>query len=115
MHISPRTVRHLCDVGHDAIRVDEVLPNNASDRSIVTWAAGQERVVLTQDLDFSDIIALSSATRPSIITLRLSDSTVDNVNQVLDSVLPRLEDCVRLGLAASVEDERVRIRRLPIN
>ena len=79
------------------------------------WAARNDRVVLTQDLDFSDIIALSGATRPSLITLRLSDSRVENVNRVLESVLPhRLEDCIEAGIVVTVEDDRFRIRQLPI-
>ena len=114
MHISPNTVQHLMRTGHDAIRVDTILPNNTSDREIVAWAAANNRVVLTQDLDFSDIIALSGATRPSLLTLRLSDSRVENVNRVLESVLPQLEDCIEAGIVVTTEDDRVRIRQLPI-
>ena len=114
MHISPSTVQRLIDLGHDAIRVDAVLPNNAPDRDIVAWAATNGRVVLTQDLDFSDIIALSGATQPSVITLRLADSRAENVNVVLESVLHRLENCVESGVFVTVEDGRTRTRRLPI-
>ena len=114
MHISPATVQHLIELGHDVVRVSAVMPNNAADREIVDWAVAHERAVLTQDLDFSDIVALSGAGRPSLITLRLSDSRVDNVNRVLSSVLFRLESQVSNGIAVTVEDSRVRIRRLPI-
>ncbi len=114
MHISPNTVQHLMRTGHDAIRVDAVMPNTATDREIVGWAARNDRVVLTQDLDFSDIIALSGAIRPSLITLRLSDSRVENVNRVLESVLPQIEDCIEAGIVVTVEDDRFRIRQLPI-
>ena len=31
VHISPRTVRFLRDLGHDVVRSDEVLPANAAD------------------------------------------------------------------------------------
>ena len=114
MHISPNTVQHLMTTGHDAIRVDAVMPNTATDREIVEWAGQNDRVVLTQDLDFSDIIALSGAIRPSLITLRLSDSRVENVNRVLESVLPQIEDCIEAGIVVTVEDDRFRIRQLPI-
>ena len=115
VHISPSTVQHLNELGHDAIRSNAVLPDNAPDRDIVAWAAANGRVALTQDLDFSEIVALSGATQPSLITLRLSDSRVENVNRVLESVLPKLEDAVEAGIAATVEDGRVRIRRLPVS
>ncbi len=114
MHISPNTVQHLMRTGHDAIRVDAVMPNTATDRDIVGWAARNDRVVLTQDLDFSDIIALSGAIRPSLITLRLSDSRVENVNRVLESVLPQFEHCMDAGIVVTVGDDSVRVRQLPI-
>ena len=114
MHISPSTVRRLNDLGHEAIRIDAVLPNNTPDREIVAWAAVNNRIVLTQDLDFSDIIALSGASQPSLITLRLSDSRVPNVNRVLESVLPQVEHCIDAGIVVTVGDESVRVRQLPI-
>ena len=114
MHIAPSTVQHLTTLGHDAVRVDEVLPKAAADREIVAWAVNHGRIVLTQDQDFSEIIALSGARQPSLINLRLSDSRVESVNRVLESALPQLEDCVESGLIATVEDSRIRVRRLPI-
>jgi predicted nuclease of predicted toxin-antitoxin system len=114
MHISPATVQHLIQLGHDVVRVSAVMANNAADREIVDWAVAHDRAVLTQDLDFSDIIALSGAQRPSLITLRLSDSRVRNVNRVLTTVLVQLESEINSGIVATVEDNRVRIRRLPI-
>jgi predicted nuclease of predicted toxin-antitoxin system len=59
MHISPRTVAWLRSLGHDVVRVDEVLQPTASDEAIVDRARKEGRVVLTQDLDFSAIIAVS--------------------------------------------------------
>jgi len=38
IHISPITVRFLQDLGHDAIRVNEILPSNSSDKTIVETA-----------------------------------------------------------------------------
>ncbi len=114
VHISPITVQHLNELGHDAIRADAVLLGNAPDHEIVEWAAANERVVVTQDLGFGGIVALSGATRPSIVTLRLSDSRVETVNRILETVLPRLEASVAGGAVITVGDKRVRIRQLPV-
>ena len=115
VHISPTTVQHLNELGHDTVRANTVLPGNAPDREIVAWAATNERVVITQDLGFAGIVALSGATRPSIVTLRLSDSRVETVNRILEAVLPRLEEPVTAGVIATVADEQVRIRQLPVH
>ena len=115
VHISPRTVRFLGSLGNDIIPVQSVLPPNASDLDITATAAEQDRAVLTQDLDFSRILATTGAASPSIVSLRLSDARVDSVNRRLQHVLPVLEEDVANGVIATVGDNRVRTRRLPLS
>jgi len=57
---------------------------------------------------------LSGNKAPSVISLRLSSSRIEYVNDVLQKVLPALEQDVLDGAIVSVEDSRVRRRRLPI-
>lgn len=114
LHISPRTVSFLRSLGHDVVRVDEILPRNASDAAIVARAIEDTRAVLTQDLDFSAIVALAGKRVPSLISLRLASSRVEVVNAVLEKVLPDLEADVRQGSVIIVEDMRTRRRPLPI-
>lgn len=83
VHIAPRTVAFLCSLGHDVVRVGDVTPADATDESIVQTAAAQDRAVLTQDLDFSAIVALSGRRTPSIISLRLASSRIEHVNVIL--------------------------------
>ena len=101
-------------LGHDVTRMDSVLPVTASDEEIVGKAIEEGRAVPTQDMDFSDIVALSGKTEPSLISLRVSDSRVENVNRILESVLPMLEGDVVAGVIATVENNRVRTRPLPL-
>jgi predicted nuclease of predicted toxin-antitoxin system len=114
VHIAPRTVQFLRSLGHDVERVGEALPGDASDRAIITRAQQQQRAILTQDLDFSAMIALGGAASPSLISLRLSSSRVEQVNEVLSRVLPSLEAHVLAGSIVTVENHRVRRRTLPI-
>ena len=114
VHISPRTVQLLNEIGHDAISVQSILPADAQDETIVLMAAELGRTILTQDLGFSGILASTGATTPSLVTLRLSYPRVDNVNARLLQVLPSLEQDVLIGIIATVEDDRMRIRRLPV-
>ena len=67
------------------------MPASASDEEIISFAAREQRCVITQDLDFSALMALSGRTAPSIITLRLASAS--------------------LPLKASVTDRTVRIER----
>ena len=114
LHLSPRTVDFLNARGHDAVRVNELLAPTASDEEIVAFAAKQGRVILTQDLDFSALLALRGKETPSLISLRLRSANVERVNSILEKVLPELESDVRSGSIVTVENERLRRRRLPI-
>jgi predicted nuclease of predicted toxin-antitoxin system len=114
MNISPHTVVFLRNLGHDVVRVNEVLPASASDQSIVELARIDARVILTQDLDFSALIALTGSKHPSAITLRLSSSRVPTVNQLLEKLLPHLEVDAESGCLITIEDHGFRRRSLPI-
>ena len=115
LHIAPRTVEFLRTLGHNVCRVTDLLPANASDEEIVERAAQDRRVILTQDLDFSSIIALSGRQTPSLLSLRLNSSKVEIVNAVLQRMLPVLESELEQGALVTIEDQRVRLRRLPLD
>ena len=115
MHISPATVEFLRALGHGITRVSALLPPNAADEEIIQCALREDRTILTQDLDFSALIALSGAARPSVISLRLSASRIERVNDVLRSVLPLVEREVMTGAVVTVEDGRIRCRTLPMS
>ena len=91
LHISPRTVQFLRSLGHDVLRVTDLLPATASDETIVERAAQDQRIILTQDLDMTAIIALSRRQYPSLVTLRLSSVRIEFVNTILQRTLPILE------------------------
>lgn len=113
-HISPRTVEFLKSLGHNAVRVSELVPQNASDSEIIALAAKENRIVLTQDLDFTALVVARDARQPSLILLRLGSPRVEHVNEVLQRVLPAIEQVVSAGAIVTVEDHRIRTRRLPI-
>ena len=114
VHISPKTVADLQKQGYEIMRSSEVLPANAPDINILEFAGTENWVVLTQDLDFSMLVALSRYSQPSLITLRLSSAKPDIVTQKLLDVLPQLEEALQEGSAITIQDESIRIRKLPV-
>lgn len=114
MDISPRTVEALCQRGWDIVRVSHFLLVNARDAEILQLARQQGRVMVTQDLDFSALLALGGHDRPSLITLRLYASDPETVTRRLLDVVPRVETELQEGCAVTIEDATFRIRRLPI-
>ena len=72
MGLARSIVNFLRDQGHDAVHLREQGLQRLSDEDIIVKARAQERVILTHDLDFSRIMALSQSHQPSVITFRLS-------------------------------------------
>jgi predicted nuclease of predicted toxin-antitoxin system len=114
VHISPKTVGDLQKQGYEIMRSSEVLPANAPDINILEFARTENWVVLTQDLDFSMLVALSRYSQPSLITLRLSSAKPDIVTQKLLDVLPQIEEALQEGSAITIQDDSIRIRKLPV-
>ncbi len=114
VHISPKTVADLQKQGYEIMRSSEFLPANAPDINILEFARTENWVVLTQDLDFSMLVALSRYSQPSLITLRLSSAKPDIVTQKLLDVLPQIEEALQEGSAITIQDESIRIRKLPV-
>ncbi|HEY9801704.1 MAG TPA: DUF5615 family PIN-like protein [Leptolyngbyaceae cyanobacterium] len=115
VHISPLTIIALQQQGYDVLRTTDMLPANATDTDILALARVEGRVIVTQDLDFSMLVALARYDQPSLITLRLSSAKPNVVTQRLLEVLPQLEQELREGSALTIEDNSVRIRKLPIS
>jgi predicted nuclease of predicted toxin-antitoxin system len=114
VHISPLTVTTLRQQGYDIVRVTDILPATTPDSEILEFARVENHIVLTQDLDFSALVALGGFIQPSLVTLRLSSAQPDVVSQRLLEVLPQLEQVLIEGSAITIADNTVRFRKLPI-
>jgi predicted nuclease of predicted toxin-antitoxin system len=114
MNISPDTVNALQKKGLDIVRVSEILPAISSDAEILDLARRENRIVVTQDLDFSALLALGGFNRPSLITIRMTVADPEAVTQKLLELLPEIQDMLAKGCAVSVDDHSFRIRWLPI-
>jgi predicted nuclease of predicted toxin-antitoxin system len=114
MGISPRTVAYLREHAHEAIRLDALGMERATDSIVVAYAASKGSIVLTCDLDYPEIIALAHAQSPSLIVFRLRDETAENINRLLGRFLPEVESQLLAGAIVIVEEDRIRVRLLPI-
>ncbi len=109
VHISRLTVAALRSQGYHIVSITDLLPATASNAEILELARVEGRVVLTQDLDFSMLVALSNYGLPSLITLRLSSARPDVVAQRLLDVLPTVETELTEGAAITISDDSVRV------
>jgi predicted nuclease of predicted toxin-antitoxin system len=87
MGVSITTVQALRAAVHDAVHLREEGLIRLPDPGIVAKAAQEQRVVLTFDLDFGDILAVARAEAPSVIIFRLRNQTPAAVNPRLFRVI----------------------------
>ncbi|MGQ9597294.1 MAG: DUF5615 family PIN-like protein [Thermoproteota archaeon] len=71
-------------------------------------------VLITADLDFGKILAYTEHKKPSVIILRLKNPAPDNVNSILSSILPRMGESLKKDSIVMVEEDKIRVRELPI-
>ena len=114
MPIARCTTTHLQSIGHDAIHLLDIGMERASDTEIAKLAVAEKRILLTMDLDFASILAVSKSALPSVIIFRLRDNRPSTVNSLLDKNLSKIAHELKKGAIAIFEEGRVRLRKLPI-
>jgi len=115
MAISQSTVIWLRDHDHEALHVREEGMQKADDESILAKARAEERILLTLDLDFGYLMAISGADLPSVIIFRLGNETADVITRRLEEVLYCCEADLLSGALVTVDDDSIRVRQLPIS
>jgi predicted nuclease of predicted toxin-antitoxin system len=114
MGVSMRVVEWLRSSGHDAIHLRDEGLQRLPNGEIFRKAIREQRIVLTFDLDFGEIVAGSGGGSVSVILFRLRNTRADFVVQRLKSVLEQSKEELVEGAVVLVEDGRHRVRRMPI-
>jgi predicted nuclease of predicted toxin-antitoxin system len=114
MGVSLTTVEALRGANHNAIHLRDEGLIRLPDSEIAAKAVAETRVVLTFDLDFGDILAITRREAPSVIIFRLRNQTPAAVNPRLFRVIAKCAAELASGAIVLVEDEGFRVRRLPI-
>ncbi|MGH3146663.1 MAG: DUF5615 family PIN-like protein, partial [Rubrobacter sp.] len=96
---------HVRDLGMEA----------ATDEEIFDLAAGEGRVIVSADTDFGTILALRSTAKPSVLIFRRSSGRrPEEQARLLLRQLPRITDALERGSVVVIEEDRLRIRALPM-
>lgn len=111
----PRSaVDHLQAAGYDAVHTSSVGLARADDETILEYAGKENRVVVTLDADFHAILALSGATQPSTVRIRIDGLRGEDVARIVIQVAASGEADLLAGALVTVRGGRIRWRKLPI-
>jgi len=110
-HIGHSIVAHLKSLGHDVLHA-EILEPRLPDSRILHLAAEQQRVVLTADKDFGELIFRSFLPSAGVILLRLAVASEIERLDLFKQFWPLIERNVP-GHFVVVTNRSIRRRPLP--
>ena len=115
MNLTPRWTEFLAQDGWESIHWSSVGDIRAKDSHITDWARSHGCWILTNDLDFPQILAHTRAAGPSIVLLRGEPLTPETRGDEVRRVLHACFEQLAVGAIVSVDwGERLRIRLLPL-
>lgn len=114
MNLGPPWIDTLSRAGIDAVHWSNVGAMTAPDAVIFAWATANDRIILTCDLDFPQILALGGAGRPSVVVLRAQDVSAAAMGKHVLAALKQNEDALQQGALVMVDAMRHRLRVLPL-
>lgn len=114
MNLSPFLVILLSNAEWETVHWANVGNPRATDQTILTWAQKNGYSIITNDLDFSAILAATKEKVPSVIQVRTQDVSPIHLMPILRSVLSKYKTFIENGALISVDEARARVRVLPL-
>jgi predicted nuclease of predicted toxin-antitoxin system len=103
MNLTYRWVQCLADAGHEALHWSAVGDPTTSDRKICAYAREHGRVILTNDLDFPQILAHARQSGPSVVLLRGEPLVPEERGSALILALQECEAELKQGAIVSLD------------
>ena len=114
MNLSPSWIERLARHGFEAVHWSTIGAATAPDVEILTWATEHHFVVITNDLDFSAILAAGAVDGPSVVQIRSQDLLSDVVVSIVAKALDAHREDIERGALLSIDEAGTRVRVLPL-
>jgi predicted nuclease of predicted toxin-antitoxin system len=114
MNLSPSWVDRLARHGIEAVHWSAIGAATAPDHEILAWAHQHGSVLVTNDLDFSAILAAGVAEGPSVVQIRTQDLLSDAAISIVAKALEAHREDIERGALLSIDEGGTRVRMLPL-
>jgi predicted nuclease of predicted toxin-antitoxin system len=114
MNLSPSWAERLARYEFEAVHWSTIGAATAPDVEILTWANEHHFVVITNDLDFSAILAASAVDGPSVVQLRTQDLLSESAARIVARALEAHREDIERGALLSIDEGGTRVRMLPL-
>jgi predicted nuclease of predicted toxin-antitoxin system len=110
---TPTRSQLLNEADHDAVHVAAVGLAGHPDVEVMALARAENRVLVSADTDFGELLVNSGDIMPSVILLRRNHAAANQAAVIL-TALPDIEEQLLQGAFVVITVDRVRIRAFPI-
>lgn len=100
--------------GLDVLHTREIGLATADDRDILIWCREHARILITHDADCHALLALSGATSPSVVRIRLEGLRDQAMAELIRRIVDVTADDLASGSAVTVNATSIRVHRLPL-
>ncbi len=114
MPLSPRMAGFLTGLDHDAVHASDLGLAHAPDVQILHIAREEDRIIVTADLDFPQLLALSGADGPGVILFRGGTYSEADASRLIERLLDSDYVSMLRSAITVVERDRIRLTRLPL-
>ena len=115
MPVSALLLDVLHAYGHEGVHAHQIGKDRAPDIELLNIARREDRIIITADLDFPKLLALSLSEGPGIILFRCGNYSDVEMCELLERVLKRVPTEVMENSICVVDKKRIRITRLPLD
>jgi predicted nuclease of predicted toxin-antitoxin system len=115
MPVSAQLLDVLRSHGHEGVHAHAIGQDRATDHQPIDLARREARVIITADLDFPRLLALTSADGPGLILFRGGNYSDAEMCDLLQRVLTAVSPDVLPVAICVVDKNRIRITRLPLD
>lgn len=115
MPVSASLLNVIRSYGHEGVHASQIGKARASDEELLALARQDGRVIITADLDFPRLLALSFAAGPGIILFRGGNYSDDEMRDLLERVFKKVPSENLKDSICVVDQKRIRITQLPIS
>lgn len=114
MPVSPTLLDVLHAYDHTGVHAYQIGLARAADADLLEVARREDRIVITADLDFPRLLALSSAGQPGVILFRGGNYSDLQMQSLLSRVLQTVPAETLMTSMCVVDQRRIRIAPLPL-
>ncbi len=101
---------YLSEVGYDTKAVRDIDPH-MKDEEIIHIAAAENRIVITMDKDFGELVYHSSMKHSGVLLLRLEDANVAEKLLVVEHIMTNYSDQIK-NCFCVFQNNKLRIRNI---